>query len=41
MSAKKKTASKREQRRIRTQQIIFGIIAVVIIISWIIAMVAN
>lgn len=41
MAAKKKNVSKREQRRIRTQQLVFGIIAGVIIISWIIALVAR
>lgn len=41
MAAKKKKTNRREQRRLRTQQIVFGIIAFVIIISWIIAMVAN
>jgi len=41
MASKKKNVSKREQRRVRTQQIVFGIIAVVVIISWIIALVAN
>jgi len=38
---KKKSTTKREQRRIRTQQMVFGIIAFVIIISWIIAIVAR
>ena len=41
MASKKKNVSKREQRRVRTKQIVFGIIAVVVIISWIIALVAN
>jgi len=40
MSAKK-NKSKREQRRVRTQQIIFGIIAGIIILSWIIGMVSQ
>ncbi len=37
----KKTGSSREQRKIRTQQIFFGILAAIIIISWLIALVAH
>jgi hypothetical protein len=39
--AKKKTPSKREMRSMRTQQIIFVIIGVLIIISMIISMFAR
>jgi len=38
---KKKSTSKREGRKIRTQQIVFGIIAVMIILSWIIGLIAK
>jgi predicted nucleic acid-binding Zn ribbon protein len=38
--AKKGTIS-REQRRIRTQQIIFSVIAVLVILSWILALIAK
>jgi len=41
MSAKKSKRTNREQRRVRSQQIIFGIIAVIIILSWIISLVAK
>lgn len=41
MSAKKNKSTKREQRRIRTQQIIFGVIAAIIILSWIIGMISQ
>ena len=41
MAQNKKTTTKREQRRIRTQQVIFGVIAILIILSWIISLVIN
>ncbi|MEN6394625.1 MAG: hypothetical protein ABFD53_12535 [Anaerolineaceae bacterium] len=41
MSAKKKTASSHEQRRLRIQQAIFAIIAVMIILVMIISLVAR
>ncbi len=41
MTQGKKGRSKRELRNIRTQQIIFGLIAVIVILSWIISLVAN
>ncbi len=41
MAKKKKSTSKRVSRKIRTQQIIFGIIAVIIIISFIISLIAR
>lgn len=41
MAKKKKNTSKREKRKIRTQQIIFGIIAVMIILSWVIGLIAR
>jgi hypothetical protein len=37
----KKTLSRSAQRTMRTQQIIFTIIAVIVILSWIIALVAK
>lgn len=39
--AKKKKPSQSQQRNLRTQQIIFGIIAVILILSWIIGLVAR
>lgn len=41
MAKQKKSPSKREKRKIRTQQIIFGIIAVMIILSWVIGLIAR
>jgi hypothetical protein len=41
MAKKQKSPSKREKRKIRTQQIIFGIIAVIIILSWVISLIAR
>ena len=41
MPSKKKTPSAREKRRIRTQQIIFGVIAVVLILSWVLSLIAK
>ena len=39
--AKKKTANKLQQRQMRTQQIIMGIIGVLIVLSMIISMIAR
>ncbi len=41
MAQRQKTPSKREQRRLRTQQILFTIIAVILILSWIITLVSK
>jgi hypothetical protein len=41
MAQGKKGPNKGELRRIRTQQIIFSVIAVIIILSWIISLVAK
>lgn len=41
MAKKKKNTTKRERRKIRTQQIIFGIIALMIILSWVIGLIAR
>jgi hypothetical protein len=41
MSQGKKGPNKREQQRIRMQQLIFGVIAVLIILSWVIGMLIN
>lgn len=42
MAQKKKSQSPtREQRRVRTQQIIFSIVAVIVILSWVIALIAK
>ena len=41
MAQKKKSPSKREMRRMRVQQIVFTIIAVIVILSWIIVLVAK
>jgi hypothetical protein len=41
MAKQNKNTSKREKRKIRTQQIIFGIIAVMIILSWVIGLIAR
>lgn len=38
--AKKKKISKRVSRKMRTQQIVFGVIAVIIIASFIVSMIA-
>lgn len=38
--AKKKSLSKRQQRKIRVQQIIFGVIAIIVIASFIVSLVA-
>jgi predicted nucleic acid-binding Zn ribbon protein len=41
MASKKSKSSNYEQRRMRTQQIIFGVIAVIIIFSWVISFFAQ
>jgi hypothetical protein len=41
MSGKKRTSSNYDQRRMRTQQIIFGVIAVIIIFTWVIGLIAK
>ncbi len=41
MSQSKKGINKRDQRRLRTQQIIFFVIAGIVILSMIIGMVSN
>jgi len=41
MASKKSNSSGYEQRRIRTQQIIFGVIAVIIIFTWVLGLVVN
>lgn len=41
MANKKKNLTRREQRRLRTQQIIFAVIAGIIILSWIITLIAK
>jgi len=41
MSQGKKNTSRRAQRNIRIQQIIFATIAIVVILSWVIGMIAN
>jgi hypothetical protein len=41
MAQRKKNPSKREMRRMRTQQVIFTIIAVIVILSWVIVLVAK
>lgn len=41
MSQGKKSPNKRDQRRMRTQQIVFAVIAGIIILSWIIGMLAS
>lgn len=38
---KKKTGMTREQRQVRRNQIIFTIVAVILILSWVISLVAN
>ncbi len=39
--SKKKSVSKREQRNLRTQQIVFYAIGIIIILSMVISLVAN
>lgn len=41
MAAKKKTGPTRAQRQMRTQQVIFTVLAVIIILSWVISLVAK
>ena len=41
MANKKKQPNQREQRKLRTQQIIFGVIAVIIIFTWVIGLIAK
>lgn len=41
MAQRKKSPSKREMRRMRTQQIIFTIVAIIVILSWVIVLVAK
>jgi hypothetical protein len=41
MAQGKKSPSKREMRRMRAQQIIFAIIAIIVILSWVIALVSK
>jgi len=41
MAQGKKNRSKREMRKIRIQQIIFGAVAIIVILSWIITLIAN
>jgi hypothetical protein len=41
MASKKSNSSSYDQRRIRTQQIIFGVIAVIIIFTWVIGLVVK
>jgi len=41
MAAKKKELSKYEKRRLRTQQIIFIVIGVILILSMVISLVTN
>ncbi|HEY5671274.1 MAG TPA: hypothetical protein VIS10_14880 [Anaerolineales bacterium] len=41
MGQGKKGPTKREIRRVRTQQIIFALIAVIVILSWVISLVSN
>ena len=41
MAGKKSSTSNYQQRRMRTQQIIFGVIAVIIIFTWVIGLIAK
>ena len=41
MAEKKRTPTRYEQRRLRTQQIIFIVIAAVIIFTWVVGLVVN
>jgi predicted nucleic acid-binding Zn ribbon protein len=41
MAGKKRTPTRYEQRRLRTQQIIFTLIAAVIIFTWIVGLIIN
>ncbi len=41
MASKKKTLNRQEQRRLRTQQIIFTVIAGIIIFTWVITLIVR
>jgi len=41
MAAKKRVPTRHEQRRIRSQQIIFIIIAAMIIFTWVVGLIIN
>ena len=41
MAQNKKNTNKRDQRRVRTQQVIFGVIAIIIILAWVMSLVIN
>jgi len=41
MAGKKSSSSNYQQRHMRTQQIIFGVIAVIIIFTWVIGLIAK
>ncbi len=40
-NSKKKSAITRDQRRVRTQQIIFSVIAIIVIITWVVGMITR
>jgi hypothetical protein len=41
MASKKNSSSNYQQRRVRTQQIIFGVIAVIIVFTWVVGLIAK
>jgi len=41
LAQSKKTSTKRDQRRLRAQQILFTTIAIILILSWIIGLVSK
>jgi len=41
MAAKKRVPTRQEQRRLRSQQIIFTVIAAVIIFTWVVGLIIN
>ena len=41
MKSKKKQVSNRDQRRMRIQNVVFAVFAVILILSWIASMVAQ
>jgi hypothetical protein len=41
MKAKKKSNPTPEQRRLQTQRVIFSIISILVILSWVIALIAK
>jgi hypothetical protein len=41
MSRGKKSPSRRELRKMRTQQFIFGVIAIIVILSWVLYLIAK